>query len=1091
LEYVHATGFLPVLITLMPESRSTNSVHSTSRFLSLKWKVLLTLGVVMLSVNGTLSWLNHHDLKTRFEEQRTASRERQISEATAVHIDSALRLQAMASVLATVGTRDEFQLELASRQLHEHFDNYWPVLQLDLDINSMKVYSRTGTSLASWYGDVTSDIEQDDHVHAVISQERAMHWIHCQKTCTQFAAAPILSAGLVAGVVVLGSSLTEVIISFNRLTGADLGVLAPEGLVNGSNSLPDLGLQVVALSGSERNLPLLQQLKSLPLKQSKTNWQLVPYQDKQFELSFVAMDNSSGAYSGAMLVVIDDLTQALSEIRKSVVSRLQAELATSLLSLLLLALLVHAPLQRMTRAIQAIPLLGRSAFAEARAKISPRGRRFLDDEIDSLDEAAVALSFRLETLEQQVAAHAGKLQEMLHRISFERDFNESLLDTAQVIILTQSADGSIHSLNRYGEWLTGWKKEELLGKSFVQAIYNDRSAETETLLALQDLATGEHQHIQHESILTSKPGEKFAITWNHSRLSGQPGEAAMILSIGIDHTDLKRAEQNLLKLNASLEDRVEERTFELEQAKQQAEKANQAKSDFLSNMSHEIRTPMNSIIGMSQLVRRTELNSKQLDYVTKIDHSAQHLLRLINEILDFSKIESGKIELDIVNFELDTILENISSQFSESATKKCLKLVFDIDPDLSHPLRGDSLRLYQVLLNFTSNAIKFTDTGEIIIRARIIENNAIGTAGTGNLVRFEVQDSGIGLSAAQITQLFQPFHQADASTTRKYGGTGLGLAISRQLAEIMGGEVGVESVLGVGSTFWFTARLDRGVKPITAAQTESSVDLGIIQGSCILLVEDNLFNQQVAKELLEEAGAAVVIANNGKEALDLLVKKHFDCVLMDMQMPVMDGLEATRQIRANPKLTATRIIAMTANAGRESLARCFDAGMDDFITKPIEFQLLLTTLAKWLVPRSDQALLMPAATSLQKVATMEAHETAGANNSNIIDVSILSRTLGNHPDKIRKYVMMFLDLTQTAIVEIETALAHGDMETVSALGHRTKSSARTVGAMGFGELCQTLEQLKGGGDIEQARDIVVQMRTLLAQISENANNGLV
>ncbi|MCX7196078.1 MAG: ATP-binding protein, partial [Proteobacteria bacterium] len=500
-----------------------------------------------------------------------------------------------------------------------------------------------------------------------------------------------------------------------------------------------------------------------------------------------------------------------------------------------------------------------------------------------------------------------------------------------------------------------------------------------------------------------------------------------------------------------------------------------------------IRTPMNSIIGMTQLVRRTELNSKQLDYVAKIDHSAQHLLRLINEMLDFSKIEAGKIELDVQDFELDTILQNISSQLGESAASKCLRLVFDVSPDLSHPLRGDSLRLYQVLLNYTNNAIKFTDKGEIVVRARIIENQISGADGTDILVRFEVQDSGIGISAEQIAQLFQPFHQADASTTRKYGGTGLGLAISRQLAEMMGGEVGVESQPGKGSTFWFTARLGRGVKPVTTVQTVPSVDLGIIQGSCILLVEDNHFNQQVAKELLEEAGAAVVIANNGKEALDLLVKKHFDCVLMDMQMPVMDGLEATRQIRANPKLVATRIIAMTANAGRESWTSCVDAGMDDFITKPIEFQLLLTTLAKWLLQRSDRIVPVPATTSFQESAAVVVTEVAGTNDPSIIDLSILSKMLGNQPDKIRKYVMMFLDVTQEAITEIEAALTHGDMATLSALGHRTKSSARTVGAMGFGELCQALEQLKCGGDTEQARDIVVQMRTLLAQISENIN----
>ncbi|MDQ3267480.1 MAG: ATP-binding protein [Pseudomonadota bacterium] len=1056
--------------------------------MSLKWKVLLTLGVVMISVNGTLSWLHFHDLKTRFEEQHTASRKRLISEAIAVHTDSALRLQTMASMLATVGAGSVFQLEPVSQRLHEHLDNYWPVLQLDLDINSMKVYSRSGAALAAWHGDALSDIEQNDRVHAVISQERAMHWTYCRQTCTQFAAAPILSAGQVAGVVVLGSSLTEMIVSFNRLSGADLGVLAPDGYILDKNSLSNLGLQVVALSGSERNLPLLHQLKVLPPKQSKTNWQVVPYQDKQFELSFVTMDDGSDVSSGAMLVVIDDLTQSLAEIRKSVASRLQAELATSLLSLLLLAFLVNAPLQRMTRAVRAIPLLGRSAFAEARAKIVPRGRRFVGDEIDSLDEAAIALSFRLETLEHEVAAYAEELQNMLHRISIERDFNKSLLDTAQVIILTQSASGSIHSLNHYGELLIGCSEEELLGKSFIQATIRPATAETEIQQALQALATGDHKHIQRESILISKPGEKYQITWNHSRISGQPGETAMILSVGIDHTELKRAERDLLNLNASLEARVEERTFELEQAKQQAETANQAKSEFLSNMSHEIRTPMNSIIGMTQLVRRTEVNPKQLDYVSKIDHSAQHLLSLINEMLDFSKIEAGKIELDIVDFELDTILENISSQLSESATRKCLKLVFDVSSDLSHPLRGDSLRLYQVLLNYTNNAIKFTDTGEIIIRARIIENQA---PGIDSLIRFEVQDSGIGISKEHIAQLFQPFHQADASTTRKYGGTGLGLAISRQLAEMMGGEVGVESQPGKGSTFWFTARLGKGVKPVSAIQVMPSIDLSIIQGSCILLVEDNLFNQQVAKELLEEAGATVVIANNGKEALDLLVKKHFNCVLMDMQMPVMDGLEATRQIRANPKLVATRIIAMTANAGRENQTRCFDAGMDDFITKPIECQLLLTTLAKWLVQQSDRIVPAPATASFLESAPMKTTAVGNASDPSIIDLSILAKILGNHPDKIRKYVMMFLDLTQEAIVEIETALAHDDMATLSALGHRTKSSARTVGAMGFGELCQALEQLKGGGDTEQARDIVVKMRALLTKISESINKWLV
>ena len=1072
----------------MPDSQSLDLRSTTSRFLSLKWKILLTLGVVMLSVNGTLSWLHFRDLQAQFDEQRSVFRDRLISEAIAVRTDYALRLQMMASLLATVGARGAFLSKPDARQFHKYFDNYWPVLQLDFDVTSMEVYSKTGDALTVWNADASSDMERNEHVRAVVSQERAMYWTHCRQTCTQFAAAPILASGRVAGVIVLGSSLTEVIVSFKRLSGVDLGVLTPNKLANDKNSLPDLGLQVVALSGSEKNLPVLRQLRALPSKQNGAGWQLVSFQDREFELLFVSAD----AQSDAMLVVIDDLTQSLAEIRKSVLNRLEAELATLFLSLLLLAFLVNTPMQRMTRAVQAIPLLGRSAFAEARAKIASRSRRLVDDEIDNLGEAAVALSFRLETLEREVAVHAGELQDMLRRILIERDFNESLLDSAQVIILTQSTDGAIYSLNRYGELLTGCSEEELMGESFIQITDRSATVEMEMQQSLHDLATGKHKHIQCESVLISKLGEKYEITWNHSRLLDQTDEVVMILSVGINHTDRKRAEQDLLRLNANLEARVEERTFELEQARQLAEAANQAKSEFLSNMSHEIRTPMNSIIGMTQLVQRTKLDSKQFDYLAKINRSAQHLLELVNEVLDFSKIEAGKIELELQDFELETVLQNLSDQLGESAAGKSLKLVFDIAPDLLHPLHGDSLRLYQILLNYTSNAIKFTDHGEeIVICAQVIEKQPAGMEEMDSLIRFEVQDSGIGIDAEQISQLFQPFHQADTSITRKYGGTGLGLAISRQLAERMGGEVGVESQPGKGSVFWFTVRLGRGSKPNTIIQSVSSVDLSVIQGASILLVEDNLLNQQVAKEVLEEAGAVVAIANNGKEALDLLADKHFDCILMDAQMPVMDGLEATRRIRSNSKFASIRIIAMTANAGRENWTRCLDAGMDDFITKPIEFQLFLTTLAKWLAHLSDRVIPISGNKPLQKLVTGGEIEVDDLDDPSLIDLSILFKTLGNQPDKVRKYALMFLDLVQKAMIEIESALEHGDLAKLSALGHRTKSSAKTVGAMGFSELCHALEQLKDNGDIGQARDIVVRMQVLLEQITEKINTKFV
>ncbi len=382
-----------------------------------------------------------------------------------------------------------------------------------------------------------------------------------------------------------------------------------------------------------------------------------------------------------------------------------------------------------------------------------------------------------------------------------------------------------------------------------------------------------------------------------------------------------------------------------------ADQANEAKSSFLANMSHEIRTPMSSIIGMAHLALKTELSPKQHDYLAKIQYSSEHLLGIINDILDYSKIEAHKLVIEALDFDLPTMLKDLSSQLFDSAMTQGLEIVFDIDPRLSESLRGDPLRLRQILLNYIDNAIKFTPQGKIIVRANLLEETA-----SDCLVRFEVQDTGIGMSEAEMAQLFQPFQQVDTSITRNYGGTGVGLAICKQLAELMGGEVGVESRLAQGSTFWFTARLSRGVgKTVPVQEVLPPVDLSLIQGAAVLLVEDNLFNQQVAREMLEQAGAVVTLANNGQEALACLLKDRFDCVLMDVQMPVMDGLEATRQIRANPAWSSTRVIGLTANAGKEDQAHCLEAGMNDFVSKPIEPDQLLAVLATWLTPQPGQS----------------------------------------------------------------------------------------------------------------------------------------
>lgn len=416
-----------------------------------------------------------------------------------------------------------------------------------------------------------------------------------------------------------------------------------------------------------------------------------------------------------------------------------------------------------------------------------------------------------------------------------------------------------------------------------------------------------------------------------------------------DITERNKTESELALHRNNLENLVEERTTALSIAKEAAEAANRAKSAFLANMSHELRTPMNAIMGMTALALRLSGDDKQRDHLTKVQQSSKHLLDVINDILDISKIEADRLNLEQKPFQLGTIFENLASMISLKVSEKGLGFEIDLPTDLAHQsLIGDPLRLGQVLLNLTGNAIKFTQQGKITARVRVAQELP-----NDLLVHVDVIDTGIGISTEAQRRLFTAFEQADNSMTRKYGGTGLGLAISKRLVKLMGGEIGVTSQPDVGSNFWFTVRLSKSTDQSSLEQIfeGDSAEMRLkaqFSGSRVLLAEDEPINQIVSQGLLEDVGFQVDLAEDGAKALALARQNTYTLILMDIQMPVLNGIDATRAIRALPNYSTTPILAMTANAFDEDRDACIDAGMDEHIGKPVDPDKLFETLFKWL-----------------------------------------------------------------------------------------------------------------------------------------------
>jgi PAS domain S-box-containing protein len=530
---------------------------------------------------------------------------------------------------------------------------------------------------------------------------------------------------------------------------------------------------------------------------------------------------------------------------------------------------------------------------------------------------------------------------------------QAIIETIPHGIQESDCEGVITYSNLSHHRILGYEDGELLGKKIWELLDTEEAREN-LKSYFQLLLKEQPKPVPAIDVNRCKDGRKvwLQVDWNYRR--DVEGRLIGFTSVVTDITDRKLAEAELQAHREHLEILVAERTQELAAAKEAAEAANVAKSTFLANMSHELRTPMHAIMGMTSLAQRRASDSKQKDQLGKVAKASEHLLQVINDVLDISKIEAEQLKMEKLSFTLGQVVENFMSLISHRANDKHIELIVALDPKLANlTLFGDSLRLGQILLNLASNAVKFTEQGTVTLRSQLAEDNPGDV-----LIRFEVQDTGIGISAEDQKKLFVAFEQADGSMTRRYGGTGLGLALSKRLVLMMDGNIGIESAPGLGSTFWFTARFDKtkaknaSPTPTISHQSADERLLARHAGKRILLAEDEPISQEVSKGLLEDVGLAVDVAGDGNEAVALAKQNHYDLILMDMQMPSLNGIDATQAIRALPGYENTPILALTANAFDKDRQVCLEVGMNDHISKPVDPDKLYETLLGWLEKRS-------------------------------------------------------------------------------------------------------------------------------------------
>ena len=643
-------------------------------------------------------------------------------------------------------------------------------------------------------------------------------------------------------------------------------------------------------------------------------------------------------------------------------------------------------------------------------------------------------------------------------------------------IITTDLNRRITSWNPGAEHLYGYTEEEVVGRALDQVFHLPDNEYSEIWRNLMDGEAIE----SWEVVQKRKDGMVAEVSITFSPIKNNSGQVVGFIGIHRDISERKRVEEAL------------------QAAKEEAERANQAKSDFLATMSHEIRTPINGVIGMTGLILDTALDEEQRDYAGTIRTSAEILLTLINDILDFSKIEARKLELEIIDFDLHKTVEEMAEMLSESAGSKGLKLNCRIPPEIPAVLRGDPSRLRQILINLTGNAIKFTKEGEITVRAGI-ENQSEKEI----TVRFEVSDTGIGISPEAQALLFQSFTQAEKSTTRKFGGTGLGLAICKTLAEMMGGEIGVESRPGQGSTFWFTTRLGltdanaetsppgpetplrpREAKPSAAGNGTSKFASRTNHGR-ILVAEDNTVNQKLIQRMLEKLGYRADMAANGIETVDMWARVPYDLILMDCSMPEMDGFQATAEIRGRERKTENGrhipIIALTANAMTGFREKCIEAGMDDYVSKPFKRADLEAVLESWTHPD-------PPPKPLESPTPRQVPEGRPPELSVDTEmVEALHETMG---DELSKLFDLFFRQTPERVEAMRQAAAQKDADALTRVSHSLKGSAGLMGAQRLAGLGAKLQALGETGSVEGAGDLIEMTETEFAAVKAILENEM-